>query len=70
MSNEELTAGQKKGVKVAILVVMLVLLLFVLILIAGAPIADFGSDPLSVTYAILVYIPVIAVCVLAYRRIR
>jgi len=70
MNPEKLTTEQKKGVKVSILVVMLVLLLFVMISVAGQAIPYFGSKPLSVAYSVLVYIPVMAVCVLAYKRIR
>ena len=65
-----LTSGQRKGVKTSILVTMLVLLLFVTILVAGRPISYFGSEPPSVAYAVAIYTPVIAICVLSYRRLR
>ena len=69
MGPEALTAEQKRGVKVGILVLMLVLLLFVAILVAGHPIMKFGTEPLSVAYAVGIYVPVIALCLLAYRRL-
>jgi hypothetical protein len=49
---------------------MLVLLLFILVLVAGSPIKDFGTEPPSVAYAILIYTPIMAICILAYRRLR
>ena len=70
MGAQTLTAEQSKGVKTSILVVMLVLILFVLILIAGQPIMYFHSEAQSVAYAIAIYVPVTAVCILAYRRLR
>jgi hypothetical protein len=66
----ELTAAQKNGAKASILVIVLVLVLFVLVLIAGHPIMYFGSEPASVAYTIVVYTPVLALCALAYRRLR
>lgn len=68
--SETVTTEQRKGVGVAILVVMLILVLFVLISVAGRPIMYFGTEPLSVAYAVLVYTPVMAVCLLAYRRLK
>jgi hypothetical protein len=65
-----LTAEQRKGAKVAILVVILVLVLFVSLLAAGRPIMHFGTEPLSIAYTLLVYVPVMAICVLAYRRLE
>jgi len=65
-----LTSEQRKGVKTSILVIMLVLLLFVLILAAGRPIVHFGTKPPSIAYAVAVYTPVLAICILAYRRLR
>ena len=70
MGAQTLTAEQSKGVKTSVLVVMLVLTLFVLILLAGQPIMYFHTEPLSVAYAIAIYVPVMAVCILAYRRLR
>jgi hypothetical protein len=70
MGKVTLTSDQEKGVKTSIVVIMLVLVLFVLELIAGNPIMDFKTEPLSVAYAVLVYTPVMAICVLAYRRLR
>jgi flagellar basal body-associated protein FliL len=68
--NPELTTSQKSGAKASILVIMLVLVLFVLILVAGHPIMFFGSGLASVAYTIVVYTPVLALCALAYRRLR
>jgi len=65
-----LTSEQSKGVKTSILVIMLVLFLFVLILVTGRPIMHFGTEPPSVEYAVVVYTPVMAICILAYRRLR
>ena len=70
MGAEQLTSGQKKGVRATVLVLMLVLLLFVVILAAGRPIPDIGSEPASIAYAVLVYVPALAVCIQAFRRIR
>ena len=69
MSQVSLTREQKKGVKASIVVVMLVLVLFLSLLLAGRPIMYFGSEPPSAAYAIAVYVPVMAVCALAYRRL-
>lgn len=65
-----MTSGQKKGVRATIVVLMLVLALSVALLIAGHPIAYFGSKPASVAYAVVVYLPVMALGLLAYRRVR
>lgn len=70
MGTAALTSEQSKGVKTSILVVMLVLFLFGLILVAGHPIMHFGTKPSSVAYAVLVYTPVTAICILAYRHLR
>lgn len=69
MALRALTRDQRNGVKVSLLAVMLVLFLFETILVAGSPIMYFGSQPQSVAYVFAVYIPVIAVCLLAYRRL-
>jgi hypothetical protein len=66
----ELTTAQKSGAKTSILVIILVLVLFVLVLVAGRPIMYFGSGLVSVAYTIVVYTPVLALCALAYRRLR
>jgi flagellar basal body-associated protein FliL len=65
----ELTAAQKSGAKVSILVIALVLVLFVSVLVAGHPIMYFGNAPASVAYTIVIYLPVLALCALAYRRL-
>lgn len=70
MSATTLTYEQSKGVKTSVLVIMLVLFLFVLIMVAGRPIVYFGNETPSLAYAVAVYIPVLAVCILAYRRLR
>ena len=70
MGEVALTTEQRKGVKTSIIVIMLVLMLFVLILVAGHPIVYFRTEPVSVAYALLVYTPVMSICVLAYRRLR
>ena len=69
MGQQTLTAEQKKGVKACIFVVMLVLVLFTLLLVGGRPIMDFRTQAPSVAYGVLVYIPVVALCILAYRRL-
>jgi flagellar basal body-associated protein FliL len=66
----ELTTAQKNGAKASILVIVLVPLLFVLVLVAGHPIMYFGTAPASVAYTIVIYTPVLALCALAYRRLR
>jgi di/tricarboxylate transporter len=70
MNQLTLTEEQRRGVRASILVVMLVLVLFVLVLVAGRPIMDFGNEPLSIAYTVVIYIPVMALCLLAYRRLR
>ncbi len=70
MGEVALTSEQRKGVKTSIIVIMLVLVLFVLVLVAGRPIMYFKTEPVSVGYVLLVYTPVMAICVLAYRRLR
>ena len=64
-----LTQDRRKGVKASILVLLLVLVLFATILAAGRPIMDFGTEQPSVAYLFAVYIPVFAICILAYRRL-
>ena len=66
----ELTTEQKNGAKASILVIVLVLVLFVMVLVAGHPIMYFGTGPASVVYTIVIYTPVLALCALAYRRVR
>ena len=70
MGAGSLSQEQEKGVKASVVVVFLVLALFLLILVAGQPIVDLGSEPLSVAYTVLIYTPVMAICLLAYRRLR
>ncbi len=65
-----LTMEQAKGAKLSIVVVMLILLLFVVVLVAGSPIVALGNEPSSVVYSVAIYLPVVAVCILAYRRIH
>jgi len=66
---ESLTAEQRKGIKVAILVLLSVMALFLLVLVAGDPIMYFGTKPPSVAYGILIYTPVVALCAMAYKRL-
>lgn len=65
-----LTQEQAKGVKASMLVIMLVLVLFALILVSGDPIVDFRNEPSSLAYVVGVYTPVMALCLLTYRRLR
>lgn len=58
------------GAKLAVAVSLLILLIAVIELLLGRPIAHFGSLALSVAYVLVVYLPVIAVCVLAYLRLK
>ena len=60
----------KAGGKLAVLVALLILLVSMVQLPLGSPIAFFGSTELSVAYVLVVYLPVFAVCVLAYRKLR
>jgi hypothetical protein len=69
MSQIALSADQRKGARTSVLVVMLVLLLFALIMVAGHPIMYFGTEPPSLAYVVGVYVPVMALCILAYRRL-
>lgn len=66
----ELASEQRKGVKTSIVVLMLVLVLFVIVMVVGRPIMYFGTKPPSVAYAVAIYAPVMAICILAYRRLR
>ena len=70
MSVPVLTQEQEKGVKASIFVILLVLVLFALILVAGDPIMDFRNESPSLVYVVAVYIPIMALCVLTYRRVR
>jgi p-aminobenzoyl-glutamate transporter AbgT len=70
VETQQLTAEQKKGIKVAIVVVMLVFLLFLVVLVSGQSIMAFQNEPVSVAYAVLVYTPVMALCALAYIRLQ
>jgi len=54
---------------VTLLVLMLILCLFSLILLSGDPISYFGTKSSSLAYCLAVYLPVMALCVLAYRRL-
>jgi len=69
MSQVTLTEDQRKGIRASILAVVLVLVLFVLVLAAGHPIMYLGSETASIAYVVAVYIPVMAICLLAYRRL-
>ena len=69
MEAETLKGGQRTGAKAAIVSVLFVLVLFVLLLVIGQPIHYFGSKALSVAYAVVIYVPVVLLCVFAYRRI-
>ena len=69
MGLSTLTQEQVKGVKASILVIMLVLVLFALVLVAGRPIMDFHSESPSLVYVVGIYIPVMALCIVAYRRL-
>jgi hypothetical protein len=70
MEAKTLGEAEKKAALVSILVVMLVLMLFVSVMVVGQPISYLGSEPTSVAYALLVYLPVILLCLTAFRRIR
>lgn len=54
----------------AIYVDLLILVLALIILASGSPIGYFKTTGLSALYAIIVYIPVIFVCILALRKLR
>lgn len=44
--------------------------MFALLLLAGRPIVGLGDKAVSLAYALGVYTPVIALCLLAYKRLR
>ncbi len=69
MAQPALTEEQRKGVRASIIAIMLILVLFVLVLLSGDPIMYFGTEPPSVAYTVVVYLPVIALCAIAYRRV-
>jgi len=58
------------GAKLAVVTAVLVFLISAAQLVLGSPIAYFGSTGLSLTYVILVYMPVFVVCALAYRMLK
>ena len=60
----------KAGAKIAVAAALLILLVSAVQLLLGSPIAFFGSTVVSTAYVILVYLPVFAACVLAYRRLK
>jgi len=60
----------RMGAKLAIVAALLILLVSAVQLPLGSPIAFFGSNALSLAYVLLVYLPVFAVCALAYRRLK
>ncbi len=61
---------QKKGVRVGIYMNFLVLLVFLVVLATGHPIALFRTPALSVAYSVIVYLPVMILCAVAYRRLK
>lgn len=69
MEARTLSGAEKTGVRAVILSILCVLVLFVLLLVIGQPIHYFGSKALSVTYVVVIYVPVVLLCVFAYRRI-
>ena len=70
MARESLSEEQKKGVRVGIYVNFLVLLVFLVVLATGQPIAFFQTPEASVAYSVVVYLPVMILCVIAYKRLR
>jgi hypothetical protein len=62
------SADVKAGVRTAVAVILLVLAISVLQLLAGKPIAALGTIQSSLAYCVLVYVPLILVCAVAYRR--
>ncbi|MBI3023522.1 MAG: hypothetical protein HYY68_07350 [Thaumarchaeota archaeon] len=70
MARESLSEEQKKGVRVGIYVNLLVLLVFLVVLATGHPIAFFQTTAASVAYSVVVYLPVMILCVIAYKRLR
>lgn len=61
--------GVKTGVRAMIAVIVLVLLISLAQLTPGKPIVDLGSTWLSAAYVVLVYVPLLALCALALRRL-
>ncbi|MDG6904900.1 MAG: hypothetical protein JRN20_03845 [Nitrososphaerota archaeon] len=70
MAEERFVGGRKKGIKTAIYVDLLILVLALIILASGSPIGYFKTTALSALYAIIAYVPVIFVCILALRKLR
>ncbi len=70
MTRESLSEEQKKGIRVGIYANLLVLLVFLVVLATGHPIAFFRIPAASVAYSIVVYLPVMILCAIAYRRLR
>jgi len=62
--------GVDLGARLAIVVAVLVLLVSAVQLPLGNPIGYFGSTALSLVYVFTIYVPVLAVCVLSYLRLR
>ena len=61
---------QKAGVKASIVVVLLILVLFLVVLVSGQPIMQLQSEQFSVAYSLAIYIPVLIMCLAAYRKAK
>lgn len=70
MKEERIVGGRRTGVKVAIYVDLLILILSLIILASGNPIGYFKTTAFSALYAIIAYVPVIIVCILALMKLR
>jgi L-asparagine transporter-like permease len=68
MTVEPTKESQRIGIRVTVITVVGVLLLFLVVLASGSPIRAFGTMGSSLTYSVIVFIPVIVVCAFAMRK--
>lgn len=61
---------QKIGMLLTVTVLPGVLLIFVLVLLTGSPVAALGGTENSLIYTLIVYIPILFICLLALRKQR
>ena len=68
MTMRQETSENAGVTRAVVLAVFAVLVIFVVVLLIGMPIANLKDRGMSATYAIGIFIPPAAVCLLALRR--
>ncbi len=61
-------SGDSWGIRLAALSILAVFAVYLVVLYVGGPIAAFGNKETSFLYAILVFIPVLLVCIYAISK--